>query len=205
MADDSVGVLDAHGIDRAHFVGMSLGGMIAQIVAIRYPQRIQTMTLIASSLFGSDENVRGLPPMDQKILDYHAGGATLNWSDEETVANYLVEGSRLLCGSKHEFDEKRVYKQVTSEIKRANNLLSMFNHAHLKGDDFYEGKLTKITVPTLVIHGTEDTVLPYEHGVALANEIPNATLLPLSGSGHEIHFDDWDTIINAISNHTSIV
>lgn len=205
MADDAVGVLDAHGIDQAHIVGMSLGGMIAQIIAIRYPQRVLTITLIASSIFGSDENVRGLPPMDEKILAYHAGGATLNWSDEETVANYLVEGSRLLCGSKHVFDEKRVYKQVTSEIKRANNLLSMFNHALLKGDDFYEGKLTEITVPTLVIHGTEDNVLPYEHGLALTNEISNAKLFTLSGSGHEIHFDDWDHIINAISNHTSIV
>ncbi|MEH6980211.1 alpha/beta fold hydrolase, partial [Bacillus pseudomycoides] len=62
-----------------------------------------------------------------------------------------------------------------------------------------------ITVSTLVIHGTEDTALPYEHGLALANEIPNASLLPLEGTGHEIHFDDWDNIINAISKHTSRV
>ena len=57
----------------------------------------------------------------------------------------------------------------------------------------------------LVIHGTVDTVLPYEHGLALANELPNASILTLEGTGHEIHFDDWDNIINAISNHTSVV
>ncbi|CEH28041.1 acetyltransferase [Aneurinibacillus migulanus] len=205
MADDAVGVLDAYGIDQAHIVGMSLGGMIAQIVALRHPKKVLTITLIASGIFGSDDNNRDLPPMDEKILAYHANGATLNWSDEESVANYLVAGSRLLCGSKHTFDEKRVYKQVTKEIKRANNLLSMFNHALLKGDDFYEGKLKGINVPALVIHGTEDTVLPYEHGLALANEIPNASMLTLEGTGHEVHFDDWDTIINAISNHTSAV
>lgn len=203
LADDAVGVLDAYHIDQAHIIGMSLGGMIAQIIAVKHPQRVQTITLIASSIFGSDNNNRNLPPMDEKILSYHAKGATLNWSDQELVAHYLVEGSRLLCGSKHTFDEKRVYHQVTKEIKRATNLLSMYNHALLKGNDSYEGKIKGIHVPALVIHGTKDTALPYEHGLALANEIPNASLLTLEGTGHEIHFDDWDSIIDAISIHTS--
>jgi len=205
MADDAVGVLDAHHIDEAHIVGMSLGGMIAQIMALRHSQRVLSITMISSGIFGSDNNNRNLPPMDEKILAYHANGATLNWSDKESVADYLVAGSALLCGSKHKFDKKRAYKQVEKEINRANNLLSMFNHAFLKGDDSYEGKLKGINVPALVIHGTEDTVLPYEHALALVNEIPNALLLSLEGSGHEIHFDDWDRIINAISKHTSVL
>lgn len=205
MADDAVGVLDAYSIDQAHIVGMSLGGMIAQIIAIKHPQRVLTITLMMSSIFGSDDSDRDLPPMDERIIAFHAKGATLNWSDEESVANYLVSGSGLLSGSNHKFDEKRAYKQVRQEIKRANNLVSMFNHALLKGDASYEGSLIGINVPALVIHGTEDTVLPYEHGLALANEIPNASLLTLEGTGHEVHFDDWDHIINAISNHTSVV
>ncbi|EEL61677.1 putative esterase [Bacillus cereus] len=203
MADDAIGVLDAYHIDEAHIVGMSLGGMIAQILALRNPQRVLSITLIASGIFGSEDNNRNLPPIDEKILAYHANATKLNWSHEESVANYLVAGSALLCGSKHKFDEKRVYKQVEKEIKRANNLLSMFNHSLLKGDDSYEGKLKGINIPTLVIHGTEDTVLPYEHALALVNEISHAMLLTLEGSGHEIHFDDWDHIINAILNHTS--
>lgn len=205
MADDAIGVLDAYHIDEAHIVGMSLGGMIAQIVALRNPQRVLSITLIASGIFGSEDNNRNLPPIDEKILAYHANATKLNWSDEESVANYLVAGSALLGGSKHKFDEKRVYKQVEKEIKRANNLLSMFNHSLLKGDDSYEGKLKGINIPTLVIHGTEDTVLPYEHALALVNEISHALLLTLEGSGHEIHCDDWDHIINAILNHTSIL
>lgn len=205
MADDAVGVLEAYHIDEAHIVGMSLGGMIAQIMALRHPQRVLSITMIASGIFGSDDNNRNLPPMDEKILAYHANGATLNWSDKESVADYLVAGSALLCGSKHKFDEKRAYKQVEKEINRANNLLSMFNHAFLKGDDSYEGKLKGINVPALVIHGTEDTVLPYEHALALVNEISNALLLSLEGSGHEIHFDDWNRIIKAISKHTSVL
>ncbi|MDZ5610283.1 alpha/beta hydrolase [Bacillus pseudomycoides] len=205
MADDAVGVLDAYDINQAHIVGMSLGGMIAQIMAVRHPQRVLTMTLIASSIYGSDEDNRNLPPMDEKILAYHTNGSNLDWTDNESVVNYLVRGSALLCGSKHKFDEQRVTNQVTKEVKRANNLLSMFNHALLKGDDYYEGKLKEINIPALVIHGTEDTVLPYEHALALVNEIPNASLLPLEGTGHEIHVNDWDNIINAIWKHTSRV
>ncbi|PFD35102.1 alpha/beta hydrolase [Bacillus cereus] len=205
MADDAIGVLDAYHINEAHIVGMSLGGMIAQIIALKNPQRVLSITLIASGIFGSEDNNRDLPPIDEKILTYHANAAKLNWLDEKSVANYLVAGSALLCGSKHKFDEKRAYKQVEKEIKRANNLLSMFNHSLLKGDDSYEGKLKGINIPTLVIHGTEDTVLPYEHGLALVNEISHALLLTLEGSGHEIHCNDWDHIINAILNHTSIL
>jgi len=204
MAEDAAGVLDAYGIDQAHIVGMSLGGMIAQIAAISHPERVLSITLIASSMIGSDNNDRELPPIDEKILAYHSKGATLNWADEKEVADYLVAGARLLCGSKRTFDEKRVYKQVTNEISRANNLLSMFNHALLAGDDSFQGKVKEIDVPALVIHGTEDIVLPYEHAVALATEISHATLLPLEGTGHEIHFDDWDAILTAILNHTSI-
>ncbi|WP_103106624.1 alpha/beta fold hydrolase [Brevibacillus reuszeri] len=202
MANDAVGLLDAYGIAKAHIVGMSLGGMIAQVIAIKYPQRMLTMTLIASSFFGSEDNTRNLPPMDERILAFHAKAGTLDWSDHDAVASYMVEGSRLLCGSKRKFDEERVYKQVTTEIKRANQLLSMFNHALLTGDDFYEDKINEILVPTLVIHGTDDQVLPYAHGLALAEEIPHATLLTLEGTGHEIHSDDWDQMIAAIYTHT---
>lgn len=183
MADDAVGVLEAYHIDEAHIVGMSLGGMIAQIMALRHPQRVLSITMIASGIFGSDDNNRNLPPMDEKILAYHANGATLNWSDKESVADYLVAGSALLCGSKHKFDEKRAYKQVEKEINRANNLLSMFNHAFLKGDDFYEGKLKGINVPALVIHGTEDTVLPYQNSpilLLMAHKYLERVILPAS-------------------------
>ncbi|MEK3723077.1 alpha/beta fold hydrolase [Paenibacillus sp. FSL H8-0034] len=204
MAEDAVGLLDAYHIEQAHLVGMSLGGMIAQVMAIRYPHKVHTLTLIASSIFESD-NKRELPPMDERILAYHANGASLDWSDEDRVADYLVAGSSLLCGPKHKFEEKRAYKQVRKEIKRARNLLSMFNHALLQDDASFEGKLQSIEAPALVIHGTADTVLPLEHGLALANELPHASLLSLEGTGHEIHPDDWERIINAIKNHTRVV
>lgn len=203
MAEDAIGVLDAYHIDQAHLFGMSLGGMIAQIAAVKHPERILTLTLLATSVIGSDNNTRDLPPMDERILTHHANGTHLDWTNENVVAEYLVSGSRLLCGSKRTFDEKRVYNQVKQEIERANNLLSMFNHALLQGDDAYEGVLHSIQAPTLVIHGTDDTALPFEHGLALIDEIPNSALLTLEGAGHEIHPDDWEDIIHAVTEHTA--
>ncbi|QRG68507.1 alpha/beta fold hydrolase [Brevibacillus choshinensis] len=202
MASDAVGVLDAYQIEKAHLVGMSLGGMIAQVIAVHYPQRVQSLTLVASGIFGSDQNDRNLPPMDESILAYHANAGSLDWTDEKAVASYLAEGSALLCGPAHTFNKERAFAQVTAEIKRARNLLSMFNHALLVGDDEFEGKHADIKVPTLVIHGTHDPVLPFEHARALVREIPEAALLTLDGSGHEVHEDDWDTIIRAVAAHT---
>ncbi|MBE7097253.1 alpha/beta fold hydrolase [Bacillus cereus] len=88
MADDAIGVLDAYHIDEAHIVGMSLGGMIAQIVALRNPQRVLSKTLIASGIFGSEDNDRNLPPIDEKILAYHA-----NAVKDKYTKGKVVEGT----------------------------------------------------------------------------------------------------------------
>jgi pimeloyl-ACP methyl ester carboxylesterase len=75
------------------------------------------------------------------------------------------------------------------------------NHALMASDRWRE-QLIEIKTPTLVIHGTEDPVLPYGHGVALAREIPGATLLTLEKTGHEVHRADWETIVAAVLRHT---
>lgn len=78
MAEDAIGVLDSYHIDKAHLFGMSLGGMIAQIAAVKHPERILTLTLLATSVIGSDNNTRDLPPMDERILTHHANGTHLD-------------------------------------------------------------------------------------------------------------------------------
>ena len=76
---------------------MSLGGMIAQIAAVKHPERILTLTLLATSVIGSDNNTRDLPPMDERILKHHVKSASIDWTNKNDVAEYLVSGSRLLC------------------------------------------------------------------------------------------------------------
>ena len=195
MADDAIGVLDAYSIDKAHIVGMSLGGMIGQILALRYPDRIDSLTLIASSVFGTE--AEKLPPMDQRILDYHTKSASIDWSNQEETVPYLAGGWKILSGTKP-YEEKRMYKLAEREAARAKQLPSRFNHALLQGGGQYYDRLSEITIPTLIIHGTEDPALPYEHGLALAKAIAHANLIALDRTGHEVHSEDWAQIIESI-------
>lgn len=80
----------------------------------------------------------------------------------------------------------------------------MFNHALLSGGEQWYERIKDIGVPTLIIHGTDDPVLPYEHGLALSRTIPNSHLLTLKGTGHELHRDNWDKMVSAILRHTSV-
>ncbi|PNQ82069.1 alpha/beta fold hydrolase [Paenibacillus sp. F4] len=199
MADDAIRVLDAYKIEQAHIVGMSMGGMLTQMIALRHPGRVLTITLLATSNFAPD-----LPPMEEKVMDYFSNMGAIDWTNEQSVVDFVIGRSRILVGSKHAFDENKVYKLTKEEWKRSNNIASMNNHAMLSGGESYLARTGEVTVPALVIHGTEDPIIPYEHGINLANEIPGAVLLTLEGTGHELHFDDWDLIIDSISNHTSI-
>ncbi|MGQ3378014.1 alpha/beta fold hydrolase [Priestia endophytica] len=195
LADDAIGVLDAYSIEQAHIVGMSLGGMIGQILALRYPERICSLTLIASSVFGIE--MEKLPPMDQCILDYHSKSASIDWSNREEVVHYLAGGWKTLSGAKP-YEKERVYKLAEREADRAKQLPSRFNHALLQGGDQYYDRSNEISIPALIIHGTEDPALSYEHGLALAKAIPHAKLITLEGTGHEIHSEDWEQMIKSI-------
>jgi len=193
LADDAVAILTAYGVERAHLVGMSLGGMIAQIVALKHPGRVSALTLIASSVFGPAG--AGLPPIHEKILEYHRAGAGLDWSNRSAAADYMAGGWRLLSGSGRRCDEAAIQLIAAKEAARARSLASMFNHALLKGGEHWYGRGQEIAAPAVVIHGTDDPVLPYPHGVVLAKEVPGAKLVTLEGAGHELHRDDWDVIV----------
>ncbi|MBE7899920.1 alpha/beta hydrolase [Paenibacillus polymyxa] len=199
MADDAIRVLDAYKINQAHIVGMSMGGMLTQMIALRHPDRVLTVTLLATSNFAPD-----LPPMEEKVMDYFSNMEAIDWTNEQSVVDFVVGRSKILVGSKHPFDENKVYQLAKEDWKRSNNMASMNNHAMLSGGESYLARTGEITIPALVIHGTEDPIIPYEHGMHLANEIPGAVLLTLEGAGHEIHYDDWDLIIDSVSKHTLI-
>lgn len=201
LADDAVAVLDAYGVARAHLCGMSLGGYLAQLVALKHPARVATLTLIASERLADTDPA--MPPMSPAIPAYHARAATLDWSDREAVIEYQVGAWRLLHGSAHPFDEAGVRALAAADLARTPDPLTAFNHAQLAGGERWLGRLGEIAAPALVIHGTEDPVLPYAHGLALARELPRATLVTLTGSGHELHPADWDRIVDAIVRHTA--
>ncbi|MFE9274216.1 alpha/beta fold hydrolase [Paenibacillus glucanolyticus] len=199
MADDAIRVLDAYKMEKAHILGMSMGGMLTQMIALRHPERVLTITLLSTSNFAPH-----LPPMEKKIMDFFSKMGVIDWSNEHSVTEFAVERSRILAGSKHLFDENKVGILAKREFARSNNIASMSNHGLIAGGESYLARTSEINVPTLVIHGTEDPIIPYEHGENLANEIPGAVLLTLEGTGHELHYDDWGLVIDSISKHTSI-
>jgi pimeloyl-ACP methyl ester carboxylesterase len=195
LADDAINILDAYGVEKAHIVGMSMGGLITQIIALRHPRRVLSISLIMTSNFD-----RSLPQRGNNLADFFSKNVIVDWSDEDQVVNYIVNRYKTLLGSKNKFDEEKIKKLVTMEVNRANNLPSMDNHSLIKGGGSYLARIKDIRVPTLVIHGTEDPIIPYEHGLFLSKTIPGAVLITLEGTGHEIQ-SDRDTVIEAISKH----
>jgi pimeloyl-ACP methyl ester carboxylesterase len=201
LADDAFCVLDGYGIQSAHLVGMSLGGFLAQLMALKHPQRVKSLTLIASEpLAESDPTIPGIDP---SVLEYHAKASELDWANREAVIEYQIGAWRLMSGSAHPFDESAIRELAGTDFDRTPNLMTTFNHALLQeGGEKWFNRLHEIAVPTLIIHGTEDCVLPYAHSLALQAEIQDAVLLPLPGTGHELHRSDWSVILEAIGKQS---
>jgi pimeloyl-ACP methyl ester carboxylesterase len=201
LADDAVRVLDAYGIGRAHLVGMSLGGYLAQLIGLKYADRVRTLTVIAAeALDAADPHVAGVDPA---VIEYHAGAAGLDWSDRAAVIDYQVAGWRLLSGSAHPFDEGDIRALAAADFDRTPNPTSAFNHAFLTEPAGWLGRLSELRSPVLVIHGTEDRVVSYAHALAIKARVPGAALVTLQGTGHELHRADWPVILHAIEEHTA--
>lgn len=201
LADDVVRVMDGYGLDAAHLVGMSLGGFLSQLVAIKYHDRVKSLTLISSERLAEADSA--MPPFDPDILEYHRQAESLDWSDRDAVVEYQVGAWRINSGTAHVFDAEKIRQIAQENFDRTPDILTTFNHATLGGGEAWLGRLDEITASTLIIHGTEDPVLPYAHGLALKDAIRESKLLALQGSGHELHHEDWPVILQALKNHTS--
>lgn len=198
LTDDAITILNEYQIKKAHFVGMSLGGLIAQIAVLKHPDRVQSLTLFSSGPWGDSDPA--IPEMDKRILDFQSKAETVNWRDENAVVEYMLEGASLISGKKS-FDKNRSEKLIREEFRRTNSYISMFNHAGLQGGEDYYNRLNEINHPTLIIHGTEDQIWHFGHTKVMLEKIKDSKLIELEGTGHELHFEDWDTIIDSISEY----
>lgn len=205
LANDPLRLLSALGIDRAHLVGLSMGGGIAQQLAAHAPERVLTLTLIATSPAGDSAGCQSLPPMEPRLAARFAEPSPdPHWNDRAAVIDHLVESERLFAGPRA-FDEERIRRLAGIVFDRTRNMgASMKNHWILSGDDSPAFRLADIRSPTLVLHGTADPLFPFAHGECLAAEIPNAALVPLPGMGHQTPPPPlWDLVVRAITQHTS--
>lgn len=200
LIEDAVGVLDALRLTSAHLVGMSMGGAIAQVVALDYPDRVASLTLISTSPSGGDPD---LPEMSAETGAEFAAVASPDWSDRAAVIDYQLQLARVCASRSSPFDEEELRRLAGRVLDRTSNVeASMTNHDFLKGADPWRERLRDLDVPTLVIHGTEDPVLPYGHALALARENRGAELLPLERTGHELPRRVWELVVPAILEHT---
>jgi pimeloyl-ACP methyl ester carboxylesterase len=204
LAEDALGLLDAFGLEGAHLVGMSMGGWIGQLVALDHPDRVASLTLISTSPAAGPSDP-DLPEMSQELQAFFAEEATEpDCSDRDAVIDSIVEGERRFAGSRP-FDEAAIREIAARAFSRTTNLASSIaNHAGIDSGDRWRERLGEVSVPTLVIHGTEDPMYPYGNAIALAKEIPGARLLALERVGHEVpHRPLWDVVVPAILRHTA--
>jgi pimeloyl-ACP methyl ester carboxylesterase len=191
-------VIDAVGGGRAHVVGISMGGALAQVLALTYPDRIDSLTLAATSAGAGDAD---LPGVDERLTTAFSQPRP-DIADRQALLDYLTELSRAYAGRR--FDAPGTRALWERALRRARNVESMLtNHDHVEGGEPWRHRLNEISVPVLVIHGTDDPLFPHPHGVALANELPDAELLTLDGVGHELPRETWDQVVPAILSRSS--
>jgi pimeloyl-ACP methyl ester carboxylesterase len=200
LVADAVGVLDAYGIPAAHVVGVSAGGALAQLLALGFPDRVLSLVLISTSPATLGKGP--LPPATEPFRRFLAT-AKVDWSDRDSVIDYLVGYSRVLAGGERRFADAASRQLVRRDVERARDIAASENHAALPEGELPRGPLSSIAVPTLVIHGAADPMLPLQHGQAVAAEIPGARLLTLAGAGHGVDRADWETIVRAILEHAA--
>ena len=196
LVADAVGVLDALELQTAHLVGMSMGAAIAQLVALDRPDRVASLTLMSSTPGGPGHESPDLPGVSEELAE---PGPEPDWSDREAVIAYHVDSERAFAGSLP-FDEAWWRDLAGRSFDRTRNVASsMANHFIIDPGPAWRERLGEVAVPALVIHGTRDPLFGIEHGRALADEIPGASLLVLEGMGHEPPPRAvWDEVVPAI-------
>ncbi len=203
LVGDAVGILDALRVDAAHVVGMSMGGGLAQWLAIAHPGRVATLTLVSTSPGSGDD----LPPMSDDLrAQFDDPPPDPDWTDRDAVVEATVAAWRPYAGSRP-FDEDAIRRIARRVFDRSANIeSSVKNHWLIESGEGAPGRaaLPEITAPTLVVHGTADPFFSLAHGEALAREIPNARLLPIEGMGHGYPPGwAWDTFVPALLAHTA--
>lgn len=196
MAQDAVGLMDVLGIGRAHVVGASMGGMIAQLIAARWPDRVETLTSIMSTTGRSDCS---RPTMRATaVLLRHPRG-----DDVEAIVAHGTAAARLI-GGRFPMEDAFMAERIRSETLRnrcpAGFLRQM---AAIIADGDRSDRLRTIAAPTLVIHGSDDPLVPVTGGRETARAIPGARFVSIDGMGHTLPPQLVPRIVDEIDAHAS--
>lgn len=195
MAADAVAVLDDLGVARAHVFGHSLGGMIAQVLAIEHPSRVATLSVLSTS---TGEEAYGRPTEEALAAVSRAAPATVEEAIEADVAN------RRIWASPSWFDEELVRERFREAYARSftpgGSLRQLVAILDAPPRD---AALRALAVPTLVMHGTLDPLVGMDGGERLASLVPGATFLAIEGLAHDLPVQVWQQVISAVTAHVS--
>jgi pimeloyl-ACP methyl ester carboxylesterase len=191
MAADSVGLLDHLGIRRAHVVGASMGGMIAQTLAIRFPHRVLSLVSIMSN---TGSFWTGQPAMGMYALLLKPAPR-----ERDAYIRHVVELFIKIGGSGYESDVEDLRDIATRSFERGHDAAGPLRQLHaIVADRNRAQQLRRLRVPTTVIHGTADKLVRPSGGRATAKAIPGARLVEIPGMGHGLPRGAWPQIIDAI-------
>jgi pimeloyl-ACP methyl ester carboxylesterase len=194
MADDAVGLCDALSLARAHFVGASMGGMIAQTIAYRHAPRVASLTSIMSST-GSPSVPQAKPEVVGRLM--MPPPAT-----RQAAIDQSVETWKVISGKGYPFDEAAVRERTGLLYDRANHPQGQARQlAAIMAHGDRSPRLTGVRAPTLVIHGEDDPLVPVEGGKHTHASIPGSEILLVPGMGHDLPKPLFGKLVEAISTH----
>jgi pimeloyl-ACP methyl ester carboxylesterase len=194
MADDAAAVLDHLGIERAHIVGASMGGMIAQVFAARFPGRTAGLGIIFSS-----NNSALLPPPAPKALMALIKGPHPG-SPRDVIVENSVRVSKIIGSPAYQKSDEQLRADAIETYERCFYPQGIGRHfSAILGSGSLKRYDTRITAPTVVIHGRADILMRPSGGRAIANAIPGARLVLFDGMGHDLPEQLWDDIAGELS------
>ena len=196
MADDAAGVLAALGLESAHIVGASMGGMIAQLLTVRHPQRVRTLASIMST-----SGDPALPRARPDVVS-HVFTSRPNTGDRTAMLNHLTQSAQLISSPGYPRSDEAWRELITASLERSFYPLGFVRQmAAIVADGSRVERLQTIDKPTLVIHGSEDPLVPVECGVDTAKHIRGAKLEIIEGMGHDLPPQLVDQLTAMIAAH----